>query len=97
MRATDLLGADVVEDEQKLGVVADVRLVAGENGVEVVALLVGPRKPVRLLGPREAERSGPWIVDRLLRIRDRKILCIPWSDVVQVDRSSIRVHRSETR
>lgn len=96
MRASELLDRRVVDNGESIGVVVDVRLEPVEGtGYEIVGLLVGPRKPLRLLGPHEAERSGPWLIDRLQKHRDRRIEVIPWSqvrqvgDVVEVDRSVV--------
>ncbi len=93
IRASELLNRAVVEGDVSLGVVVDIRVAKRDGGLEVVALLVGPRRPVRLLGPHEADRSGAWVFDRLLALRDRKVFCVPWSEVVEIDEQCVRVSR----
>ncbi|GAA4668937.1 hypothetical protein [Gordonia humi] len=93
-RASELLGCEVVEDDRRVGVIVDLRLAVTDCGLDLVGLLVGPRKPIRLLGPYEADRSGPWLVDTLLRRRDRSIVCVAWTDVIEVGRDLVRIQRN---
>ncbi|MDR2279713.1 MAG: hypothetical protein LBE07_02530 [Gordonia sp. (in: high G+C Gram-positive bacteria)] len=94
MRAREWLDRRVVDDGETIGVVVDIRLEAVEGvGFEIVGLLVGPRKPLRLLGPHEADRSGPWLINWLQKRRDRQIEFIPWSNVREVGDAAVEVDR----
>ncbi|HVQ91330.1 MAG TPA: PRC-barrel domain-containing protein [Mycobacteriales bacterium] len=92
MRASDLIGADVLDrDGRRLGVVTDLRCV--QDGPlrgamatpRVAALLVSRRHTGSLLGYDRRDQQGPWLIRRIVRRLHRHLLEIPWTAVASYD------------
>jgi hypothetical protein len=88
MRASDLLGASVVDrDGAPVGTVTDLRCVqdgplrGAMAAPRVAALLVSHRHTGSLLGYDRREQQGPWLVRLLVRQLHRHMRVIPWSAV----------------
>jgi sporulation protein YlmC with PRC-barrel domain len=87
MRASDLIGRDVVDAQgTQVGVVTDVRCVQdgplrGTNAMlRVDALLVSRHHTGSVLG-YDRRKQGPWGVRMVVKFLHRKMQVIPWRDI----------------
>lgn len=88
MRASDLIGRDVVDGSgAPVGVITDVRCVqdgplrGGQAMLRVDALLVSRHHTGSALG-YDRSKQGPWLVRVVVRWLHRHLRVVPWSDVV---------------
>jgi hypothetical protein len=97
MRLSDLLGLDVTDiDAQRIGTVADVRLVQdgpmiGPYGAafRLSGLIIVEHRHVRLLGYERA--VGPWFVRWLLHRLTGEVAFVPWDMIDTIDATGIRI------
>jgi sporulation protein YlmC with PRC-barrel domain len=88
IRMSEVLGAEVRgPDGERIGVVEDVRLVAdgppqgaGMARLRVVALVVAPRRHVRLWGYEREPDIGPWLLRAIVRTLSRGAHNLDWDD-----------------
>ncbi|WP_199512529.1 PRC-barrel domain-containing protein [Nucisporomicrobium flavum] len=83
-RASDILGRPVADvSGRSLGRVADLETVRDPDGRHrVVAAIVAGGRWGRLLGYEGAERTGPWLLERLARwVLRRSVIRVPWRDL----------------
>ena len=84
VRGTQLLGGEVRQGGRVIGIVADVRLRRRPDGSLVIAgLLVDRRRRASFFGYYDSSRSGPWLIDRYLRWRERNAFLLDWNDVAE--------------
>lgn len=88
MRATDLIGLDVLDGAgDHLGVVIDLRCVqdgplrGATATLRVEALLVSRRRTGTLLGYERRVQQGPWLLRTVLGRLHGRTLLVPWSAV----------------
>lgn len=86
---SDLLDHPVRSDGRRVGFVTDVRLKILLEGrgsrpetVEVVGLLVSPRRRHSYLGYERTGVNSPWPIAHLARRLHRGTVLVPWRDVV---------------
>jgi sporulation protein YlmC with PRC-barrel domain len=98
MRASDLIGADVLSrDGSHLGVVTDLRCV--QDGPlrgamatpRVTALLVSRRHTGSMLGYDRRAQQGPWLIRALVRRLHRHLTEVPWAAVASYGDGQIRL------
>ncbi len=108
MRAADLIGSVVYDpDGAVVGHVRDLRLAAGgpplgdsgEPAYRLVALDCGKIGAAHHLGYADAQMTGPWPLDGLLRAMAGHSLIVWWQDVVRIEgrRVHIRLRRGDLR
>ncbi|MGI5128789.1 PRC-barrel domain-containing protein [Pseudonocardia sp. CA-107938] len=92
MRASDLIGRDVVDrDGHRIGVVTDLRCVqdgplrGAMAAPRLDALLVSPRHSGALLGYQRPSQHGPWLIRAIVERLHRHARLIPWSAVTAHD------------
>jgi sporulation protein YlmC with PRC-barrel domain len=103
MRASDLVGADVLDrDGTPVGVVTDLRCV--QDGPlrgamatpRVAALLVSHRHTGSLLGYDRRAQQGPWLIRAVVRRLHRHLVEIPWTVVASYDQGiRLTVHAAD--
>ncbi|HET9654401.1 MAG TPA: hypothetical protein VFP72_03550 [Kineosporiaceae bacterium] len=100
MRAVQLIGARVVDrDGQVVGTVHDLRLVAGPHahgliGYRLDTLITGTAGVGDRLGYATGDVRGPWPLPWLFSRLARRVLLVPWRDVVAVEGRVIRIRSS---
>ena len=85
---SQLLGADVRgPDGERIGVVEDVRLIAdgppqggGMARLRLRALVVAPRRHVRLWGYERDPDVGPWLIRAIVRALSEGARNLDWDD-----------------
>jgi hypothetical protein len=88
MRASDLIGAEVVDSAgARVGVVTDLRCV--QDGPlrgamclpRVHALVISRHHVGSMLGYNRQPQHGPWLVRKIVRALHRGLTVVPWSHV----------------
>lgn len=92
MRASDLLGDDVVDHEgHRIGVCFDVRCLITRGSLDhspslqIGALLVSPHRRGALLGYERGRTKGPWVLSWAVRLLHRGSQMYLWPDVQSVE------------
>lgn len=100
MRASDLLGRAVLDSRgRRCGVVMGIRCtldgpqLGALHALRVGELIVSRRRRGRYLGYQQEDQRGPWLVAALVRRLHRNDMCVPWSDVTEIDEAGIRTRR----
>ncbi|WP_410631570.1 PRC-barrel domain-containing protein [Amycolatopsis sp. cmx-4-83] len=83
MRASDLLGTIAYDPQgRRLGRIADLITSVDPDGATVIrAVLVAPKRRVRLLGYERNDMSRPWVIDRIAKWVHRDLREVSWNDV----------------
>jgi sporulation protein YlmC with PRC-barrel domain len=92
MRASDLIGLDVVDaDGATLGVVTDLRCIqdgplrGAMQAPRVSALVISRRHTGSLLGYDRRAQQGPWLLRRIVQFLHRDAVLVPWDNVADYD------------
>lgn len=99
MKATELLGAEVVDTRgRRLGKVHDVRLARTHPNERwhIETLVVGPSAFAYRLGYAEEDVRGPCLLAALAARLNRRTHRIPWKHVLSFDRRRLTVRPSPT-
>ncbi|MFN2517775.1 MAG: PRC-barrel domain-containing protein [Jatrophihabitantaceae bacterium] len=88
MRASELIGLDVVDAAQKrLGMVIDLRCVqdgplrGAMQAPRVAAIIVSGRHTGSLLGYDRRAQQGPWLIRTIVQLLHRHAVLIPWQAI----------------
>jgi sporulation protein YlmC with PRC-barrel domain len=102
MRASDLIGLDVVDAAgDRLGMVTDLRCVqdgplrGAMQAPRVSALIVSRRHTGSLLGYDRRAQQGPWLIRVIIQILHRDAVLVPWDNVAGHD-GKIALNRGAT-
>lgn len=84
MRAAEILGARVFECGEFVGYVVDLRLTFQGGRLRLLGVVVG-RSRQRVFSGHQRSSGHPWLIGRLLRMRDRGAFCVAWKSVQDFD------------